>query len=215
MTSKKTLTIIVNFLLITSTTLCFIVVIKTVVFNDPSLLGYKFYYIVTGSMEPTIPTNSLTLVNTKEKDYEVGDIITFYFSDSPVDGVPNTHRIISIVEEDGYSGYVTQGDANPTADMEVVTQENIVGEVVWYVGSASTIGILVEFVGTQGGFLFLILLPILWITIGAMRSFIREYKNLIREEVHLSEVEDYQEEVNKMVEEILREKEMQEEKGGE
>jgi signal peptidase I len=84
----------------------------------PSLLGYKRYVIVSGSMEPTIPVGSVVYDEVVPVEVlEVGDIITFvppaeYGLDDPV-----THRIAAITTTpDGLREFRTKGDANETID---------------------------------------------------------------------------------------------------
>jgi signal peptidase I len=89
----------------------------------PSLLGYERYVIVSGSMEPAIPTGSVVYDEVVPvEDLEVGDIITFvpppeYNIEQPV-----THRIIEIIAAPkgssaaGETLYRTRGDANEAPD---------------------------------------------------------------------------------------------------
>jgi signal peptidase len=84
----------------------------------PTLLGYKRYVIVSGSMEPTIPVGSVVYDEiVPVSSLIVGDIITFvppaeYGMTDPV-----THRIASITESaSGNLEFKTKGDANETID---------------------------------------------------------------------------------------------------
>ena len=44
--------------------------------------GYGILEVVSGSMEPTINIGDLIVINTKAKDFEKNDIITFYDGNS-------------------------------------------------------------------------------------------------------------------------------------
>lgn len=97
--------------------------------EHPTIFGYSTAVVASGSMEPALSVDDLILNHTQDS-YEKGDIITFQNGDSLT-----THRIVEVTEE----GYVTQGDANNTPDLDVVQANAVVGRVVWsipYVGSA-------------------------------------------------------------------------------
>lgn len=81
--------------------------------------GYAFLEVVSGSMEPTIQTGDLIIINQKEKDYKEGNIVTFI----DVNGSFVTHRIVGMTS----NGYLTKGDANKSVDPGYVRKEKIVG----------------------------------------------------------------------------------------
>ena len=93
--------------------------------------GYAILEVVTGSMEPTIKTGDLIVINTKDKNIKEKDIITFY----DVNDAFVTHRLIKI---DG-DMMITKGDNNNTED-EALPIKNIVGK---YVFKISGLGILI------------------------------------------------------------------------
>ena len=104
---KKTASVIITVLLIISTSLCIFLIAKSAFKGSVSIAGYRLFYVVTGSMEPTIHSGAVVL--TKESDsYVIGDIITFKSQNSEILGQPNTHRIVDI-NDDG--SFVTKGDA--------------------------------------------------------------------------------------------------------
>lgn len=89
----------------------------------PTLLGYERYVIVSGSMEPTIPTGALVYDEVVPvEEIEVGDIITFV--PPPEFGIttPVTHRVVMIdvtgenTRQPGLRVFRTQGDANDDVD---------------------------------------------------------------------------------------------------
>lgn len=83
--------------------------------------GYTLLNVVSGSMEPTLYIDDLILINTKEKNYKAGDIITF----QDAEGSFVTHRIVSITEKE----LITKGDNNNTED-KPTTPDKIVGKYV-------------------------------------------------------------------------------------
>lgn len=74
--------------------------------------------VVSGSMEPAIATGSLILIDTKDREAEVGDVIAFKRGDAFV-----THRVVEVTEE----GYITKGDNNQVQDAGVVAPAAVVG----------------------------------------------------------------------------------------
>lgn len=89
--------------------------------KSPTIFGYSFAVIASGSMEPALMVDDL-IINHAQSDYEKNDIITFHSGSSLT-----THRIIEITDQ----GFVTKGDANDTVDLDVVPTNVVVGRVVW------------------------------------------------------------------------------------
>jgi signal peptidase len=101
----------------------------------PKIFGYSFMVIVTDSMEPTYNIGDFITVKT-QNDYEVGDVVTFYY-DISGDTKPDlvSHRIESIID-----GEVTLIGDNPDYEgqTQTITKEDILGKVVWksaFIGS--------------------------------------------------------------------------------
>ena len=72
------------------------------------------YVILSGSMEPVIPTGSVAVVDSSKRDVRPGNIATFERHGDLV-----THRILSKTEE----GYQTKGDANTDPDSGTIPAE--------------------------------------------------------------------------------------------
>lgn len=101
-----------------------VLVVLTIVITGMYLQGGRTYIVLSGSMEPGIPTGSLLFVY--PADYhtlEAGDIITFRQSDDIV----VTHRILSVRKENGDSWFQTKGDANEAPDGNLVHGSNVIG----------------------------------------------------------------------------------------
>lgn len=92
-------------------------------FSSDILPNIRFYTNTSDSMVPAIQTGSL-LVNTKQVQYGVGDIITFA-SENGVLPPFITHRIVAKRGD----FFVTKGDANEAIDSGLVAPERIVGKV--------------------------------------------------------------------------------------
>lgn len=93
--------------------------------------GIRPYVILSGSMEPEIPTGSVAYIDVKDRtDLEVGDVIMYRASEE----INVTHRIIDF---DSAGNLITKGDANDTADLRPVSPNSVVGTYVFsipYIG---------------------------------------------------------------------------------
>ncbi len=124
--------------------------------DNPTLFGWSWAVILSGSMEPEISLDDL-IVNKAQERYEVNDIITFENG-----GALTTHRIVR--ESEG--GFITQGDANNSEDTTPVSPERIVGKVMFAVPK---VGLVLGWMKTPAGLLTVILIglalievPYLW-----------------------------------------------------
>ena len=114
----KIISIIIYILIIPILIINFTLIIKSFINPNetPSILGYKNYIIVSGSMEPTIMTgDSIFVKEVPQNEIKINDIISFQ------DGnIITTHRIIKIEEENGIKKYTTKGDNNNIEDKEKI-----------------------------------------------------------------------------------------------
>lgn len=121
--------------------------------GEPTLFGYQFKTVLSGSMEPEIQTGSIIAVQPVEEErrFHKGDIITFKTKED----ILVTHRIVE-VNGDGKQ-YITKGDNNDAVDSEPVIADNIVahyaGFTIPYVGYAA------HFASTKQGVALLLILP--------------------------------------------------------
>lgn len=92
--------------------------------------GFKFLNILTGSMTPTMPVNTVVVAKKIPIDQvELGDVITFKMGDSNV-----THRVVEINNSGRNTVLYTQGDAAQNqGSRETVTEDNFVGVVVFHI----------------------------------------------------------------------------------
>ncbi len=99
------------------------------------IIGYRTYTVLSGSMEPKFYPGDIVITKHKNKtDIKLNDIVTYKDSE----GVVITHRIIKETPE----GYITKGDNNNVEDAEILTKDNIIGEVKF---SIPKIGYLINF----------------------------------------------------------------------
>lgn len=92
----------------------------------PRLFGYEIYSVVSGSMEPAIPVDSMVYIKKEApEDMKKDDVIAFY-------GARDSSAIIThrVVENRIVMGeFITKGDANQTEDMNPVPYDNFIGKV--------------------------------------------------------------------------------------
>ena len=92
--------------------------------------GFRFYEVLTTSMNSVYPQGSLILIKEVDaNELTVGDDITFMQDANTV----VTHRIIEIkedYEESGERAFVTKGVDNAAPDAEVTLAANVVGKVI-------------------------------------------------------------------------------------
>ena len=104
-----------------------LLVILSLPFALPRVLGYSVLRVETDSMEPTYPVGSVIYV-APVNDYtelQVGDVISFRTDSGS--SMLTTHRIVEI-KMDG--SYITKGDNNQENDLDPVIFERISGKVV-------------------------------------------------------------------------------------
>lgn len=107
----------------TSTGLVVLMVLCAVFLMGSRLLGYKYYTVLTGSMEPKYMVGDLLYV--KEVDpttIQVGDDITFVLNEELVVA---THRVIRVDAEN--QCLYTKGIANEIEDGDPVHFKNVIG----------------------------------------------------------------------------------------
>lgn len=160
-----------------------------------SNMGFRFFSVISGSMEPTIPTGAVIMVDSVDADQlKVDDVIT-YQKQNQETGEQSivTHRINSInnyqrVQEikDEATGEVstqtvevfeltTKGDANQEADGYVVYPGEVLGVYQWHVPK---LGYLVNFIQSAKGFIAVVVIPalilIIWESVSLTLS-VREW----------------------------------------
>lgn len=99
----------------------------------PRFLGYEIYEIVSGSMEPAIPTGSLVLIKPEEPEQICpGDVIAFQSGDSVI-----VHRVVQNRQVEGE--YITEGDANEKEDINTVPYADLIGIVELHIPELGTL----------------------------------------------------------------------------
>lgn len=121
--------------------------------NNASILGYRFYNVLTSSMKPSedsppggFDAGAITIVKMIDgSEAKEGDIVTYAVGN---EGSYLTHRLIERVGKiDGKEGnyVITKGDANRSSDPPI-NEERIMGKVLFAIPKA---GIVIEFIRAQ------------------------------------------------------------------
>lgn len=123
---KRIFRIIGRLLIWTMIILTIIIFIRAFVFKKYDVLGYRFFIIMSGSMEPTIDTTDVVITKEQKDNFQKGDIIAFQNSKSVT-----VHRIVEIYVEGEEISYQTKGDNNNTVDSKSVKLSEVKGKVVF------------------------------------------------------------------------------------
>ena len=127
------------------TAILIFIILLCIPYTLPKVLGGQIYTVISGSMEPAIPTGSLVYVEGIEpEDIQVHDVIAFY-------GGRDANAIIThrVVENRIVMGeFITKGDANQTNDMNPVKYDELIGRVEW---SVPEVGVIAQMLtGMEG-----------------------------------------------------------------
>ena len=119
--------------------------------------NFQVRVVQSGSMEPAIKIGSVVLIKPLS-GYKVGDVITFEgnFKDAKGKKIPTTHRIIEAKVDAGSVLYQTKGDANDSADSNLIASNKVIGKVLLSVPYA---GYAVAGAQTGYGLLAIIVIP--------------------------------------------------------
>ena len=127
------------------TLLLIIIVAAYLTITIPRAFGYEIYTVISGSMEPAIPTGSLVYVKyIQPEEIQTEDVIAFYGTDA--DGSIVTHRVVS--NSAAMGNFITKGDANSDNDMNTIPYANYIGKVQLSVPKLG--GIFQTITGTNG-----------------------------------------------------------------
>lgn len=150
--------------------------------------GMKAFSVLSGSMEPEIPTKSMIFsrIPRGKDDIQIGTIITFEKPD--MKGINITHRVVEIKEKRSETIYITKGDANESPDKWEVPYSNIRGI---YARNIPYLGYSLQFLQSKLGIILLVVLPVLYLVWQEIRTIIsilvdREVKERLGESKKIS-----------------------------
>lgn len=155
-TFKKWLSSVVTTLLfIILIFMAFVVISSRVSGGEPSIFGYQFKMVLSGSMEPTFQTGSIIAVKPIEKASKLkkGDVITFKKDEKTT----ITHRINGVKGTDSQPKYITKGDNNNNRDTKPVLPENV--EAVYTGFTVPFVGYFINYAQSKEGAALLVVLP--------------------------------------------------------
>ncbi len=117
------------------------------------------YTIISPSMTPKIKVYDVVfVVKTKPENIKIGDVISYYSTNNYFKGVPITHRVVEKLNTNEGIVFITQGDANPEADSELILSNNVVGVVR---AKIPQLGRIQFFLSSKMGWIIAILIPAL------------------------------------------------------
>ncbi|MBU4353537.1 signal peptidase I [Candidatus Parcubacteria bacterium] len=148
-----------------------LIAVLLVVSAFPITGNYKFLVVQSGSMQPEIKMGSVVAVKPSD-NYKIGDIITF--GEMSKTKTPTTHRIVEMRVVEGKYLYTTKGDANNAPDQNEVSQDKIIGKVLFNI---PYVGYAVAEARKPVGFTILIVIPAVIIVYDEIKKIISEIKN--------------------------------------
>lgn len=163
---KSKLYIFSSLFLLATVILCFYVAIQVFLNGFATIGGYSVFRVVTGSMEPTIPTGAI-LLNQKTDIAQIqeNDIICFRARINEIRGEVITHRVTQVLQDETGRIYLeTRGDANLSTDQYYADEDNLIGRVRWYSGKENVLTKMLSFLSGKIGFLACIAIPLLTVS---------------------------------------------------
>ena len=130
--------------------------------------------VKSGSMEPSIPVGSV-VVDRPAASYAVGDVITF--GKDTKTQIPTTHRVVGISGSGADMTFTVKGDSNNAADPTVVKLSDIHGKVIFAI---PYLGYILAFAKTRIGFIFLIVIPALFVCVEEAVKIVAEVQHMRR-----------------------------------
>lgn len=144
----------------------------TTLFKTPG--NYQVKIVKSGSMEPAIKTGSIIAIK-PSAEYKVGEIITFGKDDKK--NIPTSHRINATRMEQGKMLYTTKGDANNAPDGKEISQNEIIGKVIF---KMPYLGYVLDMAKKPIGFILLVGIPALAIIYDEVIKIVKEVKKMKR-----------------------------------
>ncbi len=164
--------------------------------NAPTFFGYSFHIVVTQSMEPEIKVGDFVVSKKCDiSDVKINDDILFESVDPLLKDIVIVHRVIAIAFQGENVSLITKGINNPSADINPVRQENLLGKVVV---TNSNLGGIAKFLFNGYTLFFILVLGVLiFIMVKQIKKIkveVAQYKKNKRESMRESvklELEEY------------------------
>lgn len=136
----------------------------------PIFFGVRTFDVVTGSMVPNIQIGSLVITKPLPS-YPLGTIITFNRGTITV-----THRIIGTKN----GQFITKGDANKIADLQLVNKKDVIGEDYFIIPN---VGKIITFIKSVPGFIVFIAIPALIFIVFEAIEFKKEWEKEVEKKL--------------------------------
>jgi signal peptidase len=162
-----------SFLGLTLVTLAFLLL-------APRVWDLKFFTVVGGSMEPTIPLGAVVAVRPVDaSDIKVNDIIMYGGPQSSSRSASVVHRVVAVeATAEGEPSFVTRGDSNASEDYLMVAAGDVVGRVWFHI---PYLGYVRGYGQTQPLFLAMIGLPAMALTGMEIAGLVTESRDKLEE----------------------------------
>lgn len=134
--------------------------------HTSTVLGYQPLTILSGSMRPVIEPGDMILIRAiPSNKIKVGDIVSYWADKETL----ITHRVTQIKKNNGRLQYKTKGDANQLEDQECIYENMLLGRMVLSIPKG---GYISKFVRSKIGFILLIIMPTIILTVTEIRKII-------------------------------------------
>ena len=136
---QKIINVVLSPIFILLTLISLFVLYKKFILKKQNIevFGYKFYVVLTGSMQPSICPNDVVVIKKQKiNNIKKDDVITFSKSGS---ATTVTHRVVDVISKEGEVFYKTKGDNNNAEDDELVLAENVEGKCVFKISKVGVI----------------------------------------------------------------------------
>ena len=155
---KRIISFIIYPIFLILLTLCISILVQVIKNPEktPDIFGYKFFNVISGSMNPELEIGDVVFSKEiGEKYIKKGDIITFKQKNAII-----THRVEDIIIENEKIYYQTKGDNNNSKDESLVQYKDIEGI---YIFKIHKIGIFIDKIqNTTMMFIVIIVLYIIY-----------------------------------------------------
>ena len=134
---------------------------------DKTVLGFRAYHILSGSMEPELSKGDLVIVKAvPAEELQNGDIVTYYPTDQA--GTTVTHRVVSTLLKDGQVLIETKGDAVQQPD-PIISGNAVIGVVTFHI---PLLGGIISWIQTHLvlSIVIVVLAAAVWIGIGSWHN---------------------------------------------
>lgn len=148
---------VMSILIVIGTFLMIYITVNKIAQSQGKSAPLGLYTIISPSMTPDIDVYDVVVVVYKDpSEIQVGDIISYYSTNSYFGDTPITHRVVEKFNTNNGVSFRTRGDANPVVDNEIVTYDRVIGTVRFVIPA---LGRVQFFLASKGGWFFAILVP--------------------------------------------------------